>query len=96
MTKLEYRRLFDSPSKEEIGGFPIAMDPCTGDCPKVNHATGGCTAYEKRPLICRLYGVAPGLTCPHVKAEKRLTDIEATVLLAESERISEEACGAQF
>ncbi|HUS80916.1 MAG TPA: YkgJ family cysteine cluster protein [Armatimonadota bacterium] len=25
----------------------------------------GCTVYEERPMVCRLYGVVEGLACPH-------------------------------
>lgn len=40
----------------------------------------GCTVYEDRPFMCRLFGTAPDarLTCPHgCKAAKPLTLAEA-------------------
>lgn len=33
-------------------------------CPYRGKLTG-CTVYELRPFVCRVYGVVPGLPCPH-------------------------------
>ena len=44
-----------------------------------------CKVYAARPLLCRLYGVAEGLDCPHgCKAERILTRQEASTLLEQA------------
>lgn len=41
-----------------------------------------CKVYEARPLMCRLYGVAEGLECPHgCKPSRLLTQEEAARLM---------------
>ena len=50
---------------------------------------GRCTAYAVRPLICRLYGVAEHMMCPHGCLPSRtLTREQANELLARVARIS--------
>lgn len=47
-------------------------------------ADGRCTAYQARPTICRLYGVAEGLECPHgCEPSRKLTRCEAAQLMRE-------------
>lgn len=50
---------------------------------------GRCRAYEVRPLICRLYGSAEGLRCPHgCEPEGGLMpDSEAALLIKRAKRI---------
>lgn len=59
-----------------------------GRCPKLDHASGRCTVYNHRPLICRLWGVVEGQECPHgCKPSRYLTINEAFGALREAERI---------
>lgn len=48
----------------------------TGDhrqCPALG-ILGTCTVYEVRPLICRVWGAADGMRCPHgCEPDKRMT-----------------------
>jgi Fe-S-cluster containining protein len=49
----------------DIGdGGVIPLRKGTTTCP---FFSGGCTVYDDRPFMCRLYGTAPDarLTCPH-------------------------------
>ena len=45
---------------------PVRQFSCktsTGlDCPHLS--LSGCTVYDERPLICRVYGTTPSLPCP--------------------------------
>jgi len=46
---------------------------------------GRCSAYEARPLICRLFGTVRGMRCPHGCApEHWLSDGKAKRLLKQS------------
>jgi Fe-S-cluster containining protein len=50
---------------------------------------GRCQAYPLRPLICRLYGLAEHMLCPHgCRPDRLLTREEANALLAEVSAIS--------
>lgn len=51
---------------------------------------GRCTAYEKRPAVCRLYGVAQGLKCGHGCFDDQIpmSDSEAMNILYEIRRLS--------
>jgi hypothetical protein len=37
-------------------------------------AEHGCSVYEERPLICRMFGTTPRLPCPHGKRPELLID----------------------
>lgn len=57
-------------------------------CPKLT-ADGSCSAYAVRPLICRLYGLARKLACPHgCEVERMLTDQEAVMIMRDTLRVS--------
>lgn len=57
-----------------------------GHCPLLRFKE--CTVYEVRPLICRLYGVAEGMSCVHgCKPERMLLREEAHVLMEAVHRI---------
>lgn len=48
-----------------------------------------CTVYEARPAICRLFGVADGLRCPHgCVPERVLSRAEVADILAAAEAAS--------
>lgn len=41
---------------------------------------GRCSEYDRRPLICRLWGVSDGLPCPHgCRPARRVSDQESRV-----------------
>jgi Fe-S-cluster containining protein len=57
-----------------------------GACPHL--AFGKCTAYDSRPLVCRLYGVAEGLRCEHgCEPDRLLTDKQTRRIIAEAGKI---------
>lgn len=77
---LEAKRIYKK-LHVELGYHP------TGTCNLLGH--GRCQAYDLRPLICRLYGVADGLTCDHgCRPTRLLTREQVSELLAEAEAIS--------
>lgn len=39
-----------------------------GTCPFVDTDQWRCAVYDHRPTVCRLYGLTPGLECPHAPA----------------------------
>lgn len=41
----------------------------------------GCTVYEERPLICRLFGTTPRLPCPRGRAPEEMIDPGAEQLV---------------
>ena len=55
-------------STEEIARFPVKSEAehdvalANLSCPHLG--ANGCQVYEERPLICRLFGTTPRLTCP--------------------------------
>lgn len=51
-----FDRTLDAPEITVIG--------TNGPCPHLS-ASRRCSVYEHRPIICRVYGTAEGLTCPH-------------------------------
>lgn len=54
-------------------------------CPALDKVTKRCTVYEDRPLICRAWGVADSMPCPHgCEATGTLGDRELFELLLES------------
>lgn len=53
-------------------------------CPALT-ADHRCSVYEDRPLICRIWGVAESLPCPHgCHAERIMPDDEAFTLIRRS------------
>jgi hypothetical protein len=48
-------------------------------CPYLG--SGGCTVYDDRPLICRLFGTTPRLPCPHGRQPAEMIDplVEADI-----------------
>ena len=44
----------------------------------------GCSIYDKRPFMCRIYGCAPELQCPYgLRPERMMTSEEASELTDE-------------
>jgi len=61
-------------------------DPVSLDCPMLRD--GLCSAYERRPLICRLWYCVEGNECPHgCVPEWWLTDDEAVAFYEGVQRI---------
>ena len=74
----EWRRLAAAGGDREGGGDGLA-------CPYLDRAAGLCEVYGARPLICRLWGVAEALPCPHgCEPERRLGAAETEALLDEA------------
>lgn len=64
-----------------------AIDQNSIDCPHLSSA-GACKIYDRRPLVCRLFGVAEGLECPHgCERKAMLTRRQAHALMAEVRKI---------
>ncbi|MND74361.1 hypothetical protein D3C80_659520 [compost metagenome] len=40
----------------------------------VHLGPNGCTVYEERPLICRLFGTTPRLPCPNGRGPAEMID----------------------
>ncbi len=56
-------------SSEEMAELPVKSDKehekalANFNCPHLGD--NGCQVYDERPLICRLFGTTPKLTCPN-------------------------------
>lgn len=64
---------------------PLTFDETTLSCSALKG--GLCSAYEVRPLICRLFGVAEGLLCPHGCVPERILSKE------EARQLIRQVCG---
>ena len=55
-------------SSEELARLPVKSDAehdaALAEYNCVHLGPQGCTVYDQRPLICRLFGTTPGLPCP--------------------------------
>lgn len=56
--------------RERIAAAGVDLDAPTADgaCPALSRAlvtTGRCTVHRLRPMICRLWGSAASMPCPH-------------------------------
>ena len=56
-------------SPEEMSRLPrktaAEQDAAMDELNCVHLGPNGCTVYEERPMICRLFGTTPNLPCPH-------------------------------
>lgn len=58
-------------------------------CPYLSNT--GCTIYENRPFMCRLYGTVKEMACPHgCRPTKMLNPIEARQMLAKYRKMNEQ------
>ncbi len=51
-----------------VHGLDLDARTSDGACPALTRtlgATGSCTVHPHRPMICRLWGVAASMPCPH-------------------------------
>lgn len=77
---------FAPEEEERCGGF----DCKESACPKLDPKRG-CTVYENRPFICRLFASCTPLPCPHgYGPEHPLTKEETDALLKEYLRLRKE------
>lgn len=56
--------------RERIAAARVDLDAATvdGACPALSRAlvaSGRCTVYAVRPMVCRLWGTAASMPCPH-------------------------------
>ena len=78
-------------SSEELARLPVKSDAeheaALAEYNCVHLGPQGCTVYDQRPLICRLFGTTPTLPCPngrrpvemiHPSAEKLVHEYIAT------------------
>lgn len=72
MTGAEWRRIVAA-----RGGVPPVATSLT--CPLLD-ANGRCSVYPVRPFICRVYGAAQELPCPHGCGERLLSLVEVARL----------------
>ena len=70
-----------------VKGFRIIQNASNGQCPHLRRKK--CRVYEVRPAICRLYGVAEGMECPHgCRPARMLTSDEGSDILDGALRLS--------
>lgn len=78
-------------SPEEMSRLPrktaAEQDAAMDELNCVHLGPGGCTVYDERPLICRLFGTTPTLPCPngrrpvemiHPRVEKQIHEYMAS------------------
>lgn len=68
-------------SSEELARLPVKSDAeheaALAEYNCVHLGPQGCTVYDQRPLICRLFGTTPNLPCPRGQGPE--TPIEPAV-----------------
>jgi Fe-S-cluster containining protein len=57
-----------------------------GTCECVYSSSEGCTVYENRPFMCRLFGATKNLVCPHGKEPNKPLTAEQGRRLADEYR----------
>lgn len=78
---------------EAMTGEPLPMVGDDLTCPLLTD-DGRCSVYAARPLVCRLWGVADDMPCPHgCRPERALTHAEGGALLTEMRAIGGPAVG---
>ncbi len=89
MSRVEFVRIMgrEPAASESFMDHPMMINPVTGGCPKLGR-DGACMVYDKRPAVCRLFGVVPEMPCPFgCVPERILTDAEARAILRDVEEI---------
>jgi hypothetical protein len=65
-------------STEEMARLPVKTeaehDAALADLSCPHLGDNGCQVYDERPLICRLFGTAPSLPCPHGRRPELMID----------------------
>lgn len=85
-------RAMSAAEEARLGLFrSLIVEPASGLTCELLNGDGLCSAYSRRPLICRLWGVvdSPLMRCPHgCEPERWLTDEESKALLARAEAVT--------
>jgi uncharacterized protein len=67
-------------SSEEMSRLPVKTDAehdaALNDLNCVHLGPKGCTVYEERPLICRLFGTTPRMACPNGRRPEVMIDAD--------------------
>ncbi|MEH8020886.1 MULTISPECIES: YkgJ family cysteine cluster protein [Rheinheimera] len=67
-------------SSEEISRLPVKTDAeykaALEHFNCVHLGPNGCTVYDERPLICRLFGTTPRMPCPQGRRPEQMIDIK--------------------
>ena len=65
-------------SSEEMSRLPVKSEAeheaALAEWNCVHLGPKGCTVYEQRPLICRLFGTTQSLPCPNGRGPEQMTD----------------------
>ena len=65
-------------SSEEMARLPVKSDAehdaALAEYNCVHLSPQGCTVYDQRPLICRLFGTTSSLPCPRGQGPEQLTE----------------------
>jgi hypothetical protein len=65
-------------SSEEMSRLPVKSDAehdaALAEFNCVHLGPQGCTVYDERPLICRLFGTTPRLPCPNGRRPEKWID----------------------
>ncbi|NMR25101.1 YkgJ family cysteine cluster protein [Pseudoalteromonas sp. NEC-BIFX-2020_015] len=65
-------------SSEEMSRLPVKTDAeheaALNEFNCVHLGPKGCTVYDERPLICRLFGTTPRMPCPNDRAPEEPVD----------------------
>lgn len=65
-------------SSEEMSRLPVKTDAeheaALNGYNCVHLGPDGCTVYEERPLICRLFGTTPRMPCPNGRRPENMID----------------------
>lgn len=70
--------------REAIGGYEWK-----GRCPKLGE-DGRCTVYDRRPLVCRLYGASELLRCEECGCDQPISEEETLDILRKYRTLSGE------
>lgn len=68
-----------SKTERRLIGVTVTHDPKTLTCNQLDEG-GRCSIYEDRPLVCRLWGAVPEMSCPF-GCEPTLTSEEGHALM---------------
>ncbi|MDO9619197.1 MAG: YkgJ family cysteine cluster protein [Pseudomonas sp.] len=65
-------------SSEEMSRLPVKSDAehdaALAEFNCVHLGPQGCTVYDQRPLICRLFGTTPSLPCPRGQGPEQMIE----------------------
>ena len=65
-------------SSEEMARLPVKSDAehdaALAELNCVHLGPNGCTVYDQRPLICRLFGTTPSLPCPNGRGPEQMIE----------------------